>query len=290
VGRAALILLLSSCAVGIVAPRAVHAAPDAGARSRKRLAEGRKLYEEQEYRRAIRELAPIGRDPAATRSQRLEALELLGLCWFILGESVAAREAFEDLLAIDPDYQLREASGSPKIRSFFERVKKSYLPDYRPDARVALEHAAPASAMAGRKLELLVDVTSGQDVVKELTLHWRRRGVMAYSSTPLRNVNDNHWRARFTPPADTASYTLEYYIDARDLASRSVARIGGPETPLALPLTGAPSESPSWYQRWYIWVGATALVLAGTSVYLVTTSDSAPSGTLPPGTVDLGAQ
>jgi hypothetical protein len=291
----ALIACACACAIAFAFAFAFTFAPglraayaDAGARVRERLAEGRKLYEEQEYRKAIRVLAPVGRDPAATRAQRLEALELLGLCWFIVGDEGKAREAFEDLLAIDAGYELREASGSPKIETFFVRVKKAYVPDYRPDARVIVEHAAPPSAVAGRRLELSVDVTTGADLVKEVTVRWRRRGVLEYQSAPMRTVKENRWRARFTPPGDTAGYVLEYYLEARDIAGKLVARVGGPETPLALELAGAPDPGTPWYRRWYVWLGAGAVVLGSAAIFFAATAETAPEGTLPPGTVDLG--
>lgn len=281
--RALLVALLATAAITAAAPRPAAAEEN---RVRRRLDEGRKLYEEQEYRAAIRTLAPVGRDTTATKAQRLEALELLGLCWFILGDEAQAREAFEDLLAIDPGVQLREASDSPKIRKFFEKVKKAYIPDYQPTAGVVLEHEAPASAVAGRRLELQVDVAKGADRVKEVNVRWRRQGVLQYESTPMRRAGERGWRARFTPPSDTGGYTLEYFVEARDIAAAQVARIGGPETPLALPVRGAPEASPAWYRRWYVWVGAGAVVLGTAAVIVVSSGESAPESTL--GTGNLG--
>lgn len=284
-GRA-LTLLLLIAVPAVVLPAPVEAA-DASAKVRKRLAAGRRFYQEQEYRKAVRELAPVARDPAATRAQKLEALELLGLCWFILGDEASAREAFEDLLAIDPDYELAEDSDSPKIRKFYQKVKRAYVPGTSGD-RASLEHSAPRGAVAGRRVELGAEVTAGQDLVKEVVVNWRRRGVLAWEQVSMRSVSDAGWRARFTPPPDRAGYVLEYYLEARDLAGSAVARNGGPETPLSLPLAGGAAEGTAWYRRWYVWAGAGAVVL-GSSVIIgaAATADDAPTGTLPPGTVTL---
>ena len=271
--------------LGVLAPRSAPAAPDGGARVRARLEKGRALYEEQDYRLAIRELAPVKRDPAATRAQKLEALELLGLCWFIVGSEDQAREAFEDLLAIDAGYQLREASGSPKIEAFFERVRMEYVPG-SPDARASLEHSAPPGAVAGRRVELAADVTSGADVVREVAVKWRRRGELGYQAVAMRRAGGDRWRARFTPPPDPSGYVLEYYVEATDLAGAPVARAGGPETPLALPLRGAAALGAPWYQRWYVWAGTGAAVLGAVAIGAAAASDSAPESTL--GTWDLG--
>ena len=263
---------------------------DAGARVRERLEAGRKLYQELEYRKAVRELAPIKTDQAATRAQRLEALELIGLASFILGDEEGAREAFEDLLSIDAGYELREASGAPKIKAFFDEVKKAYLPDYQPPTvRVGLEHDAPTGATAGRRLELDAHVTAGEDVVKQIVLFWRRRGVMAYGEAPMFEQTDGRWRVKLTPPADPAGYVIEYWIEARDIGGKSVARVGGPETPLTISVKGAlaePTESP-WYKKWYVWAGAGAVLFVGIGAYgIATTISDVPSGSLDD--VDLG--
>ncbi len=282
---------LAAIVIVVVAAAAApaRAVPDAAERIRERLREGRRLYDEQEYRKAIRELAPVNRADAATRAQKLEALELLGLCWFILGDEAEAREAFEDILAIDAGYELREASGSPKIRAFFQKVKKAYLPDYTIDSRVSLDHSAPRSGTAGRRLEISVYVTSGQESIKTVAVTIRRRGWTSWaSSVILRNVKDNHYRARFNAYADNADYVLEYYIQAIDAAGRDLARVGGPEDPLSIPIEGAPVQDGAWYRKWYIWVGA-GVAVAGAAAVIAASGDSAPSGTLGP-PIDLGSR
>jgi tetratricopeptide (TPR) repeat protein len=291
-GRAALACVMATCAAIAVVAAAeapARAAPDAVERIRARLREGRKLYDEQEYRKAIRELTPVNRADAATRAQRLEALELIGLSWFILGDETEAREAFEDILAIDAGYELREASGSPKIRAFFQKVKKAYLPDYSPEARVSMEHSAPASGTAGRRLEISVYVTSGQDQIKTVAVTVRRRGMTGYARSHIfRLVKDNHYRARFNTEADNADYVLEYYIQAVDTAGRDLARLGGPEDPLSIPIQGAPNaDSGSWTGKWYVWVGAGLAVAGATTAAILLGGESAPDGTLGP-PVDLG--
>ncbi len=281
-GCTLLVLLLASATLAL-APRGPHvafAAGDAGARVRARLAKGKQLYVDQEYRQAVRELAPVARDPAATRAQKLAALELLGVCWLILGDEGKAREAFEDLLAIDAGYQLRDSAGSPKILEFFAEVKQAYVPDAA-SGQAALEHAAPSSAVAGRKLELAAQITAGADVVKELVVRWRRRGELEYRDVPMRAAKHGRHRAAFTPPLDPTGYTLEYYLEARDLGGRPVGRAGGPENPLALRVRGASAApSASWYRRWYVWAGAGVVLVGSALIIGAASADEAPAGTL----------
>ena len=115
------------------------------------------------------------------------------------------------------EFVRNEYLGTPKILAFFEEVKASYVPDYQAGARASLEHAAPQAAVTGRPVEIRVDVANGQDVVKEVVLHWRRRGVLEYRDVAARRLNDRSWRVRVTPPADRAGYVLEYYLEGRDV-------------------------------------------------------------------------
>jgi hypothetical protein len=125
-----------------------------------RLERGQALFVEQEYRAAIRVLWPVPRDAAATSAQRLRALELLGLSYLILGQEARARAAFAELLAIDPGYALRDDTGSPKIRRFFDRTKAEIVPGFDPAAAVELALSAPAGVTAGRRAEIAVRISA----------------------------------------------------------------------------------------------------------------------------------
>lgn len=270
----------------VVALPSAAAQRDENARVRDRLVRGQKLFDDLEYRKAIRMLAPIPHDPAATREQRVRALELIALSYLILGEEQRAREAFQDLLGIDPGFQLRDDTGSPKVRKFFDDIKREYVPGFDPSAAADLEHAAPARATASKRAEIEVRVVAGAAGVKEVVVRWRRRGVLDYRDAPARRMDDDRWRARFTPPAATRPYVVEYYVEARNVAGGAVGRIGGPETPLALRVAAGVIERTPWYQRWYVLAGGA--IALGVGVTLIATSgDDAPDGSLPPGTVEL---
>jgi tetratricopeptide (TPR) repeat protein len=267
--------------------RAAWAAPDAGARVRERLARGQAEFQDLEYRRAIRTLTSVVRDPAATRAQRLRAYALIGQSHLILGDKARAREAFEELLAIDPGYQLRDDTGSPKIRDFFDRVKRDFVPDAAASA-AELEHSAPRGATGGGAVELEVVVRAGAAEVAAVTALMRRRGVLAYTrSVPLRAIGEGRWRARFTAAPSRSAYVLEYYLEARDVVGRGLGRVAGPETPLALPVTAGGAMGTAWYRRWYVLAGGGALLVGIGGALLVTSGDEAPDGSLPPGTVTI---
>src|SRR5207248_82434 len=125
-------------------------------------------------------------------------------------------------------YQLRDTSGSPKIAAFFDDVKKDVVPGFSPEMVAELDHAAPPSATAGRRLEIDVHATSGADNVKTVVFLVRRRGDQDYASVDAGFRGDARWRVRYTPDASTTAYTIEYYLEGRGITGQAVARVGSP--------------------------------------------------------------
>jgi hypothetical protein len=275
----ALIILLCLAAT-------VHADPVGPAAIETYLARGQKLFDDQEYAGSIQTLAPVTRDARATRAQRLRALELIALAEFIKGDQGAARATFERILDIDPGYQLRDTSGSPKVRAFFEELKKQLIPGYDPNATAELEHAAPTAGTAGHSIELDVRAIHGN--VFDLVVATRRRGELTYHTTTASPLGDGKWRARVTPEASAKPYELEYYIEARDAGGATIGRVAAPAPPLEIALAaGGPDAHGAWYSRWYVIAGA-AVVAAGVTGVIAVESRGPPPGTLPPGSVTLG--
>jgi len=267
----------------------VHAEPVGPEAIETYLARGQQLYDEQEYAAAIQTLAPVTRDVRATRAQRLRALELIALAHFIRGHEGPARATFERILDIDPGYQLRDTTGSPKIRTFFESLKKQLIPGYDPTAGADLEHAAPTAGSAGKPIEFEARATRGGERVFELVIATRRRGELAYRTVTASPRGDARWRARVTAEPSSRPYVLEYYVEARDAGGAAVARIAAPDAPLEIALAAGGSDpgKRAWYGRWYV-VAGVAVVAAGVTGIAVAASRGPDPGTLPPGSISVG--
>jgi hypothetical protein len=273
----ALVLGAAALAATSLPPRPARA--DAAEVAR-RLAAAEDLFDEQEYGKVVQVLRPVLGDPAATRAQRLRALERTALAQLILGDEAAARVTFERLLDIDPGYQLGDRSGSPRIRRFFDEVKRQVVPDFDADLVAVLDHAAPPAVTAGRKVELDVRAVSGATHVKEVVLHLRPRGEQDYHAVAGAFRGDARWRVRFTPEASRDRYVVEYYLEGRGLTGQPVARVGSPEAPLAIEVgPGSATAAPVWYRRWYVWAGAGAVV-AGVTGAILLGSSGVDDGTL----------
>jgi hypothetical protein len=253
----------------------------------KYLARGQQLFDEQEYAAVIQALTPVTRDARATRAQRLRALELIALSHFIRNDQGAARMTFERILDIDPGYQLRDTSGSPKIREFFDELKRRLIPGYNPQAGADLEHAAPTAGTAARPIELEVRATRGADRVFELVAGVRRRGELGYRLVPGAPRGGGSWRFRITPEPSAKPYVLEYYVEARDAGGAPLGRIAAPDAPLEIALSAGTAETRRWYRRWYVIAGAGALVAAGATGIAIAATRGPGPGTLPPGTVTV---
>jgi hypothetical protein len=251
----------------------------------KYLARGKQLFDDQEYAAVIQALTPVTRDARATRAQRLRALELIALSHFIRNDQGAARATFERILDIDPGYQLRDTSGSPKIREFFDELKRRLIPGYNPDAGADLEHAAPTAGAAARPIELEVRATRGGERVFELVVATRRRGELGYRFTAGAPRGEGKWRFRVTPEPSSKPYVLEYYVEARDAGGAPIARIAAPDAPLEIALAAGVRDRRQWYRRWYVIAGAGAVVAAGVTGIAVAATRGPGPGTLPPGSV-----
>jgi hypothetical protein len=250
------------------------------------LERGKKLFDDLELSGAIQTLTPVTRDARATRAQRLRALELIALANFIKGDRAAARATFERILDIDPGYQLRDTSGSPKVRAFFDDLKKQLIPNFDPNAGADLEHAAPTAGNAGRAIELEVRATRGGERVFELVVATRRRGELSYKIVTAAPRGEARWHARLTPEPSQKSYVLEYYVEARDAGGMAIARVASPSTPLEIALAPGGAEAKRrWYGRWYVIAGAAAVAAAGVTGLAVAATRGPDPGTLPPGSV-----
>lgn len=286
-GRSPILLSLALAVATLAplahAPPAAHAQP-AAARVRTLLDAGERFFAEQEYGKAIRVLLPVTRDAAATRAQRVRAWELIALSRYILRDLGGARDAFERVLEADPGFQLRDTSGSPTIRAFFDELRAEVLG--AATALVDLEHAAPRAGTAGTRLELEIRATRGAASVTEVVVLHREVGVLAYDTAPARALADGRWRATLRLPPSRRPSTREYYVEARGVGGSVLARIAAPDAPLALEISPGSDDARPWYGRWYVIAGAAALAAGATGAVILATGGP-DDGTLPPGRVTV---
>jgi hypothetical protein len=261
VKRALAAVLLAGWALSSPA-RAVEAA---GAR----LADGVRRYEDQDYRRAIVVLEAVLGDPGASRAQKATAYEYTGLSWLILGQQQLARDALTALFKLDPRHPLSDPSQSPKLREFYEEVRKTVVPAPTPTPPVptppprseppSLTALAPSEARAGTRLTLRARLEPG-GAVRKVTLTWRERGGAFRRVAAV--VEGEACRAEIDAPRSATA--LELYWEALGAGNATLAQAGSAEAPEALPLTGGGPSVPG-YKRWYVWT-IVGVVVVGAAV------------------------
>jgi hypothetical protein len=93
----------------------------------------------------------------------VEALRMLGISEFHLGDLNQARSAFVALLSIEPDYALDPFLVPPPVVEFFDRVKREHEPQLGPlrERKRAAEEQARLAEEARRKLILEEQARTG---------------------------------------------------------------------------------------------------------------------------------
>ncbi len=163
--------LLVSCAVSAMLCSIVSA--DVGAQqglesSRRAVEEGERRYFEQDYEGAIEAMSRALEARELTTADRLAALEILACSHLSLGRERQARNAFAELVDVDPFYRLQEPTGSPRLRRFFESVRDEMARDVRPRDDVRLDVRVVDRHSLNDQAEIEVDVEDPDDVVADL--------------------------------------------------------------------------------------------------------------------------
>jgi hypothetical protein len=225
------------------------------------LAAAQRAHAEFEYGRC-RDRARAALLVPATRAERIDAWKLLGLCSAAEGDTDAAREAFQWMLAIDREARLPEGL-SPRFTSSFREAKGRWV-DVEP---LALVIDAEETDADGRVVR--VRIRDAAELVEKIA--WRSEGGVL--SRPVRRADV----VELAVPADAAVTVVA--LDAHggevavlELAAQSVAMTGPLEDPAPAPDPVAPAPFP-----WLV-VGsvAGAAVVAGVGVAVGVAILSAP--------------
>jgi hypothetical protein len=101
---------------------------------------------------ALRQL--MAGTPHLTDAEAVDAYRMLGIAEFQLGDRLAARAAFVNLLSFEPDYALDPFLVPPAIVEFFDAVKKEHEPTLAPlrERRRELREQQRAADEAKRRL------------------------------------------------------------------------------------------------------------------------------------------
>lgn len=244
---------------------AVPPAQAQGQTAVRRLRDGIAAFNQVEYGQALTHLS------AALKIARRP--ELLARIYFYLGSTqlaldkrAEAKAAFETLLAIRPAFVPDRDRTSPKIASFFSRVRRSYQ---TPEGAPSMAHAAPANADP-RLTRLSLSV---------LNLSPRLRPVLRYRSSASPGFfmveaerGSSSSKLSFVVPTPPRAEAIHYYFQLVAADGVVVGQLGSEESPYRLTVGaktgGGVTAGKPWYKRWWVWAIAGGVVAAGVGVGL----------------------
>ena len=133
------------------------------------LARAKDFYASANYEEALQVLGRLHStsSPAATDATEVAAYQMF--CLVALGRSDEAKTAVETIVRIDPFYRPSEAVVSPRVRTFFDDVRRPLLPDVvrqtyaRAKEGFDQRNMALAAAEFDRVITLLDELGTGAD-------------------------------------------------------------------------------------------------------------------------------
>jgi hypothetical protein len=235
-------------AAGLAATRAEAQPPPAGVPTETVSAEtmaeilfalGSTAYRDLDYPRAIDLLSRAVADRLGAHERR-EALQMLALAHSAVGSDDAARSDLEQLLAIDPAFELGRKV-SPRIRALLDeaRARMSATPPPQPQAPVTrlapaiVEMAAATRPDRPRESEpIAVRVTApGPGWV---SIFFRTPGEHGFGFTEARA--DTALVELIVPAPKVRTPALEFYVQADDESGQPVGRAGSAEHLFSVPV------------------------------------------------------
>lgn len=284
--RTALALLV--CSAALAGPRS------AGAQSfpdNPLIAQGIDLYNDLEYEQSITMLQRALVRAENVPEQKIAIFQYLALDYLVLDRAEDAVQAFRQLLAIQPEYELDPAVFSPEHRRFLEGVRAQWESEGRPGwvspesllRPVVVNHELPAEAERDRSLDLQVSVIDPDGRLRQLVVSYRAPGEPGFVRVPAEAVAGGF---AATVPGDRIQPPLiEYFFEALDAQGRVVGTRGDERSPLRVPVPG--DEEGSIVEEWWFWTLIGVGVAASVAIPLAVVYGGEGSSSSDPATVTI---
>ena len=177
------------------------------ARAQDTLARAKDFYASAAYEEALQVLKTL-----TTRTSGVESTEVVAYqvyCLYALGRSDEAKAAVESIVRVDPLYHPSESQVSPRVRAFFEDVRRPLLPEIVRQsytrAKDAFDHQdlPAASAEFDRVIALLDEMSASEDqgVADLRTLALGFRDLSKAAAVPRASGRRAAGRRSTAPPA-----------------------------------------------------------------------------------------
>ena len=235
-----------------------------------KIAAGKQALVKQEVDQATAALdAAAERGGPLDHDSNVTLWEQRGIAAAFMNDVLAARAAFEMLLALDPGHFLSYLT-SPKATQVFEVVRNEAKQRGAP----ALEVNWAQGQRVGTPVPLAVTVVADpKQFLSAATLFVRTRGERAWSAVDLAlgRVGTEH-SVVLPPITATKALSLELYLRAYDARGNEVLGWADPRRPREIPLRY--DRPRPWWQTWWgiTLIGSVAVAGTGGIVYAATRS------------------
>ncbi len=233
------------------------------------IAHGVQLYNDMEFEASVDALQRALVRAENVPEQKVAIFKFLALDYLVLGRQEDARQAFRQLLAIQPEFQLDPAVFSPEYREFLEGVRSEWEGEGRPgwippQSRLrpaVIDHQLPDQATRGESLDLRATVEDPDARVRRFVIAYRPAGESEFQRMEAQPVAGGYAATiagdRIEPPV------IEYYFEVLDAENNVVGRKGDERIPMRVPVPGGEDDG-AWYTSWWFWtivgVGVAAAV------------------------------
>jgi hypothetical protein len=270
------------------------------------LAQGRRLVQSFEYDAALEQLEGVVRDASATATERVDALELMGVMHFNLRREPRARQMFERLLNLDPGHELADTSYPPRLLAFYGSIRESFMPQQT----VRVEAEARQDQPGSGPVRIAAQVAGEAGGVEQAVTLVRAPGQPSFRRALMSRTAGAGVEFSAEVPATDAAGGLEYYVEVQAPSGYTLATAGAEASPLRFDVVAAPppvpavvspanlgdqanqgdqggdgGESPHrrrWYRSWWFWtiVGVAVAGGAAATAVVVTLPPDQEQGTL----------
>jgi hypothetical protein len=192
--------------------------------------------------------------------------ELTAIANAYLGNEQASLDAFATVLAMDPTHAV-DYTLSPKVTFLFSRARKLA----RERSPITVDVSWPRGRTTGEPIRVTLDmVADPNNAVSSVQLRWSDPEGKQERTVPMSAGATHHEVVIPAQPTGKGPVTLRLAASAFDAAGNEIYRFASDERPRELVLRDAPP--PRWYERWWVWTLAGAVVAAstGAGVYVAT--------------------
>jgi tetratricopeptide (TPR) repeat protein len=255
------------------------------------------LYDNTQYQEAMQKLLQAIKVKGVSRKDIVEIYKYMGFIYIAQGNNDNAKKSFENLLKVDPSFEMNPLLTSPKLLDFFNKVRD----EIRKKDQVLMRHTPLSELSASERIEVKAYVVDLQKRLSKMQLYFRRRGDPEFSTVQMNATKES--AGDMGQGAETYVGTIpfiwnvygeselfvDYYIAVLDGRGNWAANAGNPKQPITFRvnlLVGklpAGALSPPAYKTWWFWtlMGVTAAGLAAGGYFLF---DSLSQGRAAPDT------